>query len=186
MADGAVTRLALGLAMALLAADAAAGQSLGEIARREADRRRQVADGRQYTNDDLRPEPQPAPSTAVQAAAAESAAAAGDTKSEAAAATSTDAKALPPAREKRPEPYWRERAQQLRAMVQKAREEVTALEARSSGLDAAGASRAAAREGDVTREALGKARQNLRFFTEELQQFEQRARRANVPPEWTQ
>jgi hypothetical protein len=164
----------------------AAAQSLGEIAKREADRRKQTAAGRLYTNSDVRPEAKPSVvQTPVAVAASLTAAAPEPAQPEdkgSAAAAGTTADAAPVrAKEHRDETYWRTRARELRGHIQRLRDDVTAIETRQLEL---GEQPDAAPEYEVATDALTKLRRNLDSFTGELARFEERARAANVPAEW--
>lgn len=194
--------LVTALLIGAFALEGIAAQSLGDIARQEAERRKQATSGKQYTNDNLHPEPQPsssgvptpAPSTASTAsvnAATTQPAPASDSKS-AAPQNAADASknAAPPAqrgREKRDETYWRARAGELRGRVQQVRQQIEAIQARVEELDTqlqAGAAPAVGREREVAATTLGRLQRNLQSFIEEVQRFEQRAQLEKVPAEW--
>jgi hypothetical protein len=159
-------------------------QSLGELARREEERRRQTTPGKQYTNADL-PDTASATAPAVtQPDPGPAAAAAADPSPAKAADADADA---PPARgrEKRDETYWRTRARELRGHVQRTQTEIGSLEARLTELETqAATSPDALRERDVTAAHLRKLRQNLQSFGKEVERFEQRAHTDRVPADW--
>lgn len=166
--------------------EAVAAQSLGEIAKREADRRKHSASGKLYTNSDVRPEPRPAVvetavtiPDSVAASAPEPAKQPEKSSSSASAAPAETAPVM--AKEHRDETYWRTRAGQLRAHIQRLRDDIAAVETRQLELEE---EPDAAPEYDVASGALTKLRRNLDAFTGELARFEERARAAKVPAEW--
>ena len=182
-------------------------QSLGEVAVQEAQRRKRVTPGKHYTNDDLRPDSLPGAFVSEQRTESEvPTAEATLVEAEVAPAdvlpdpdsdlpdgwsppspVALGEAGVPRGREKRDETYWRTQARQLRGRVGRIGENISALEGRLADLDAellAGASPAVRRERDVTARSLESLRQDLRFVTEELERFEQRARSSNVPPAW--
>lgn len=176
------------LVIGAFALEGMSAQSLGDVARKEQERRKQTPPGKQYTNDNLRSEPKPSAPDAVRpiaGAPAKAADAAKPTPVEAPSASSSAAEnaSAPLVREKRDETHWRTRARELRGRVQQTRDEIASVEVRLADLDAqSGAS--VARERDVTAGALSKLRQNLQFFLAEVDRFEQRARSEKVPADW--
>lgn len=181
------------LAVAAGSLDGLAAQSLDDIARREAERRKQTTPGKQYTNADLRADPQPAPSqtqappSVAPASSSEAATSSPPAAAAGSPAPAAEATAVAAGREKRDEGYWRTRARELRDRVQQLRDQIEALDARVAELDAqrqAGAAPSVGREHDVAAATLGRLRRNLQSFSEEIQRFEERARLQNVPAEW--
>ncbi len=161
-------------------------QSLGELAHREEERRRQTTPGKQYTNADLPRTENATPAPVMQPDPGPAAAAAASADPSPAKAPGADAD-VPPARgrEKRDETYWRARARELRGHVQRTQTEIRSLEARLTELDTqAATSPDALRERDVTATHVRKLRQNLQSFAQEEERFEQRARADRVPADW--
>lgn len=159
-------------------------QSLGDLARKEEERRRQTTPGKQYTNADL-PDTESATAAPVIQPGPGPADAASVDPPPVKAADAADA--VPPARgrEKRDETYWRARARELRGHVQRTQTEIGSLEARLTELETqAATSPSALRERDVTATHLRKLRQNLQSFGQEVERFEQRARADRVPADW--
>jgi hypothetical protein len=166
-----------------LALESTSAQSLGELARREEERRRQITPGKQYTNADL-PQTQSATAPAVTQPDSGPAAPAIDPQP-AKAADAHEETAPARGREKRDETYWRARARELGGHVQRTQTEIGSLEARLAELETqAATSPDARRERDVTAAQLRKLRQNLLSFTKEVERFEQRARADRVPADW--
>lgn len=166
----------------------AAGQSLADLARREAERRKQTVPGKVYTNADLRDAPSAPPAVPSAAPVPRAAAGAEAARPEGQVAL-PDESVAPRGREKRDETYWRTRARDLRAKVEAARQQLEALEERATDLDTQiqeSPAPSAIRERDVTASAVARMRQNLQFTTGELQRFEQKAAAEKVLPEWIQ
>ena len=163
----------------------AAAQSLGELGRREDARRKQAGRGKVLTDADLPDQPKPAPSTPAPAPAKPSAASPGSPSGGASPRPASDAKPNESAAVKNPrdETYWREGARAIDTRLQRLRTDIAAIEGRLVQLESAAGSKP---ESDVTRAALAKLRQELQFFIDERQRFEQKAQISNVPPEWLQ
>ena len=185
------TQLVLVAGIAWLTAGPSA-QGLGEVARKEAARRQQVAAGKKYTNEDL-----PAADTATASAAVpvapaappETAPGAGQKadKAPAEGAAGTGEPAITPPREKRDEKYWRDRSAVLRVTLNEGQEKVKALQQRLAQLDDAlkrGAGSSHTQEREVTQQALTEAQENHAHIKAEWTRMEDRAKAANVPAEW--
>src|SRR5688572_4520576 len=90
----------------LAAAGAASAQTLGDVARREEERRKAVSSGKVYTNDNLKPDPGSRQSAPAQPAAAVTQPAAAPSQS----GVQGDAKEPAPEQDpKRDEKAWRDR-----------------------------------------------------------------------------
>jgi len=186
------TQLALMAGIAWLTAGPSA-QGLGEVARKEAARRQQVAAGKKYTNEDL-----PAPDTSAVTAAVPAASAQpsetapgpgekADKAVPAEGAAGTGEPAITPPREKRDEKYWRDRSAVLRVKLNEGQENVKALQQRLAQLDDAlkrGAGSSHTQEREVTQQALTGAQENHAHMKAEWARMEDRAKAANVPAEW--
>jgi hypothetical protein len=172
----------------LLVAQAAAGQSLAEVARREAERRKTVAKASKiYTNDDLRPSGQqtrPAQPASPDAATAPPAAAKPSVEQD----TSPPASADEPAKD---EAYWRKRITDARASLERTVLLIAALDSRVNALT----SDWSARDDPAQRALLSqdrlKAVAELERTKKEreaqekaIKDIEEEARQAGVPPGW--
>jgi hypothetical protein len=186
------TQLALVAGIAWLTAGPSA-QGLGEVARKEAARRQQVAAGKKYTNEDLPASDTATASAAVPVAPAappETAPGAGekaDKPAPAEGAAGTGEPAITPPREKRDEKYWRDRSAVLRVKLNEGQEKVKALQQRLAQLDDAlkrGAGSSHTQEREVTQQALTEAQENHAHIKAEWTRMEDRAKGANVPAEW--
>ena len=169
----------------------APAQSLGDVARREAERRTQVTAGRVYTNADLAPVDASAPSPApvpVEAATGSGAAAP--------ATPAPGDEAEPPnnggiepvivkAREKRDERYWRALSGDVRGRVAKATADVAAQQARIAEIDAGPQTPTTVREREIISATVTHLQRDARFLSEELTRLLTRAQIAKVPEEWT-
>jgi len=174
-------------------------QGLGEVARREGERRQQTSGGKKYTNEDLRAMPggaapvAAAPSIAAPAATGSSPAAApGDAVEGAGPATPADA--AKPARtdvktaeQKRGEEYWRGKAGTIRTELEKSTAKVDGLKTRLQSLEeqlSRGAGTSHVQEREVTLKALEKAQYNAKSMREEWDRLEGRAQAERVPADW--
>ena len=181
------TQLALVAAIVWLTAGPSA-QGLGDIARQEAARRQQVNAGKKYTNDDLRADVASVPLQPVAPVATAVPTDTAEKKPAAAEATpGTGEAAIAPAKEKRDEKYWRDRSGALRVKLSESREKVKAIQQRLMQLEEAlakGAGSSHTQERAVTLTALTEAQTDERYMKEEWARMEDRARAANIPPEW--
>jgi hypothetical protein len=189
VAVGAVKRASI-VAVALIAAvcsDHIAAQSLGELGRREDARRKQAGRGKVLTDADLPSQPKPASAVPIPATAPPKPAAvpAGTPAGSASGQPTTEAKPpeLVDVKDPRDETYWRAGARDLNQRMQRIRTDIAVVEQRLAQLEGGSG---AAREYDVTKDALAKLRQDLQFFSDERQRFEQKAQLSKVPLEWLQ
>jgi hypothetical protein len=175
----------------LLAQQGAKSQSLGEVARKEAERRGVTAtQGKVYSNDSLKPDPtapRPAPATGLPA---DVAAAAPDAETKAAGSEAADgpvttADGAQPAaaptgavRSERGEAYWRGRAQEVRSKMNLQSAEVLALRQRLTALPPDSSEYA------VTQGAIKAAVHDLEAINNEWKRLEDLARSKNVPDAW--
>ncbi len=168
-------------------------QSLGAIAQREAERRKQTPQGKRYTNEELRPEPAATTSEAARGADASAPQAADGPKPS--ADSSASPSSTPPASAAAPEPpkpalseaEWRAQARERRARIQRFRSDLAALEGRLAGLEArADVSAEARSEQQALVGPMASLRSELAKWVAELGRFEERARAAKIPAEWIQ
>jgi hypothetical protein len=164
-------------------ARSASPQSLGDLARRDEERRKQAATSdRVYTNDSL--EAAGAPPAPVTPAATPAAAAPGAQVEKDSTTGQTSVKPPTQAREKRDEQYWRKLFMDLRANVARANAD---LDAERTRLDAVRGdeSPAGVRQREVLAASIARLENAVRIQSEELQRYLTRATRAKVPEEWT-
>jgi hypothetical protein len=185
---------AVGFALVCVDVTAAAAQSLGDVARREQERRRQTPLARVYTNADLLPvDPAATPIPAVPPPAGSDAGAASPAPDSAAGPDPAPLDSAQPAtepavkpREHRDERYWRTRAQDLRARLAKATAEVERAEAALEALEAGTSSPATSRERQVVGAAVARLRADAQARLDDVRRLEARAQVEQVPAEWTQ
>lgn len=192
-------RAILGGALVWVVAGAAvtSAQTLGDLARKEQERRKTVkATGKVYTNDSLRREPAPAvPATAPQPAAATPP---GQPSPGAAApaAAGTPPAGTPPAQAAPPEPprdqaYWQKRIADARAALSRAQIFAEALQSRINALSTDFVNRDDPAQRDVIGADRQKSLAELDRVKQEIQQhqkaitgIQEEARRAGVPAGW--
>jgi hypothetical protein len=174
-------------------------QSLGDVARREAERRKDAgkAPGRTYTNGDLTAversaapvqpaQPDPAP-PALEPADAPAAANSGPTVMEEDPVTHTvNIRTTAPAREKRDEPYWRARAKDVRERLAKASADLDAAQSSLSALDSGPKTPATARERAIVAAAVQRLQSDVRYRQLDVTKMQMHAEMKKVPADWIQ
>ena len=173
----------------LVAATAAPAQSLGDVAKREAERRKVVpSPGKVYTGDTLRPDPLSRPAAPSQPEAAGPAAAAPSQSGVEAEA------AQPPSDEPDPkgdEKTWRGRIQAERDALQRAEMFAEALQSRINALsadftardDPAQRSQIASDRQKALAE-IDRVKQEIQQHTTNIATIQEEARKAGVPAGW--
>jgi hypothetical protein len=181
----------LAIAVGLLPGPASAGQtpSLGEVAKKEAERRKTLPPaGKTYTNKDLPPSAQKpatgATPSADTAAPADPVAAATEQKPE-------DAKAQPQGDQK-DETYWKGRMTAAREELRRAEMFAEALQSRTNALnrDYTGGAGNSAQRSQVIAERtealneLNRVKEDIGRARKKVDDIEEEARKAGVPPGW--
>jgi len=192
------------VALAATLTSGAPAQTLGDVARKEEARRKATANGKVYTNDDLRGAPAPAASPAQPAAPTQGAgatpadaakpeaksddkpAAGGDAK----AGASSDPKAGTPDG-KSGEAAWRERQKSIQDALARAESFAGALQSQINGLttefaardDPAQRSKVAGERQKALTE-LDRVKKEIQQHTKALADLQDEARKAGVPPGW--
>ncbi len=167
----------------------ASAQSLGDVARREAERRQQVTSGKVYTNGDLAPV-DPASTPPPQAPVEPSAPSGGESAAPSSAPTPAPGNnpdkesTVVNGREQRDEHYWRTLIRGLRGRVDRANVEVAAQEARLMEIDGGPQTPATQRDREIVAATLSRAQRDARSLNEELKRTLTRAQNAKVPDEW--
>jgi hypothetical protein len=169
----------------------ASAQSLGDVARREEERRKQTAaPGRVYTNDTLEGVDAVATEPAAQGGAtapsepAPKAEVPGYVFHEYLGAGVASIKSTTPPREKRNEQYWRKLFVDVRARVAKANAALAAQEARLAAIQT-DQTPTAVREREVIAEEIVRLQKGARLQADDLTRWLARARDDKVPEEWT-
>jgi hypothetical protein len=164
----------------------ASAQSLGDVARQEAERRKIVKTGKVYTNDNVQPDPTsaaPAPTTPAT-----------DGSTPAAAATpapTTEPAAPAKPEEAKTEAYWKKRMTAARDSLARSQTFAEALQTRVNALTNDFASRDDPAQRQVVAANRQKAIDELARVKSEITQYQKaitdiqdEARRANVPAGW--
>lgn len=169
----------------LLVATAVSAQSLGDLAKQEAERRKNVkTSGKTYTNESVRSEPTSAAPAAAPAARPE-------TPEPASAPDLAQAGAAPKTDDPKAEPYWKKRIAAARDSLTRAQTFADALQSRINVLsadfvnrdDPAQRSTIAADRQKATDE-LARVKGEIAQFQKAIADIQDQARRANVPPGW--
>ena len=176
-------------------------QSLGDVARREAERRKDASrtPGRVYTNENLGPV-EPTASTPLQLAPTDSAGPAEEPKEVTAEPASTgptvmeedpdthkvNIRTTAPRREKRDEPYWRGRAKDVRDRLAKATADLTAAQSSLAALDSGPKTPATARERSVVSAAVERLQSEVRYRQQDVTKMQMHAEMNKVPSAWIQ
>ena len=191
-------RTAILFSLGLLASAATVySQSLADVARQEAERRKSVSSqARVYTNEDLgAPAPAPAgtptaPSAGATPAKQASAESGSGAKTEAGAKGVENESPVEKAKSEpnkfRDEKQWRERAQQYRTRLEKLRSDVASIQSRVEGLRSANQTPAIASDLKLAEQDLVKYKNQLGYIEKEWAGIEQKAREDNVPATWLQ
>jgi hypothetical protein len=166
------------LLMMVCVTTSASAQGLGEVAKKEAERRQHASAGKRYSIADL-----PIDTGSGTPVAPEAAPSVPEP-----AKVSIQEAAAPPPKERRDESYWRERATEIRSKREQLHGLVKVLQTRVESLEAdlkKGAGSSAISERDVSLRALAGAQQDAQSMLGEWDRFGARARAMNVPPAWT-
>jgi hypothetical protein len=186
----------LGLALAAwLGAHVAVGQSLGEVARREAERRKAVAGSvKVYTNDNVRPAPAPAPEStpAPSTPAPEAAPGQPARPGGAQAAAEPAGEGTRAAKDPKDDPeYWRKRMTDLRSqrdrnafMMEAVQSRINALWADFTARDDPAQRAVIASDRQRALAELERMKKDQESFDKQITDLEEEARRANIPPGW--
>ena len=175
----------------------AQAQSLADVARREAERRKAIKSEstRVFTNEDLRPVPgstSVTPKGAPPPATATDALGPGDVGVADELDSTRDEQQVPvKAREKRDEQYWRGRTADYDQRLSRMRDDIAAMQGRLSTINA----KLDAARGDTARRVLQRERaevtsvlsgfqQNLGFLHSEYNHHKERAASKDIEPDW--
>ena len=172
----------------LLTATVASAQ-LGDVAKKEAERRKTVkSSGKTYTNDTLKSEPQPssAPASSGSQAPADASAAPPPSSAAPTPRVSND-----PAERKKEEASWRERVKSERDGLERAKTFADALQSRINALNTDFVNRDDPAQRNVIAQERSKALAEMDRLKKEIEQhtkaiagIQEEARRAGVPAGW--
>jgi flagellar biosynthesis GTPase FlhF len=184
------------LVLSVLAVSPAWAQSLGDVARKEEERRKAMKTaGKVYTNDTLRKEPEAAPPSTPAAPSSRATAAAAPAPSssqpQAQSKTGEPAATPQPDQKKKDETFWRGRITEARQNLARAQVFQDALQSRINALTTDFVNRDDPAQRRVIEADRLKALAELDRVKKEIAQFkkaiadiEEEARRAAVPPGW--
>lgn len=187
-----------GCAVLLMSAAPAHSQSLGELARREAERRKESrASQRVYTNEDLSagdapavsapiPVEPPPPISGTNEAAAESTSNGPTVMEEDPVTHTMNVRTIAPAREKRSEAYWRVRAREVRGLLAKATADLQSAEAGLEAVAQGPQTPAAARERAIVAATVERLQSEVRYRQQDVTKLQMQAEFNKIPPEWIQ
>ncbi len=176
-------RVLFGAALAAALAATASAQSLGEMAKKEAERRKAIkSPGKVLTGDSIRSVPAPSPATVASPAPAAGAAATGSAAAE---------KPKPEVDRKAQELAWRQRIQAARDSLQRSQTFAEALQSRINGLTADFTARddpaqraVVANDRQKALAELDRVKNDIVQQTKAIADIQEEARRAGVPPGW--
>jgi hypothetical protein len=180
--------LVVALATLLCGAFGASAQSLGDVAKKEQQRRKTTKTaGKVYTNKDLGPEgTAPAPAAVPPAAPASQTAGPGGAEPTAAPAATTDEQDP-----RKTEEYWRKRIATARAEISRNELFLQALQSRVNGLSTDFVNRddpaQRAAIADDRQKALAemeRVKESIAQLKQQVATIEEEARQAGVPPGW--
>jgi hypothetical protein len=169
-------------ALVLISVAHASAQSLGDVARKEEERRKGVkSTGKVYTNDQLKSEPLPAVTPATTPAAS----------APSAPATSPDPAPADPVPDKGDEKAWRKRITDAREALERSKTFADALQSQLNALatdfvnrdDPVQRNAVAANRDKVTAE-LDRVKKEIATQTKAISNIQEEARRAGVPAGW--
>ena len=175
-------RVLFGVALAAALAATASAQSLGELAKKEAERRKAIkSSGKVLTGDSVRSVPAPSPASVPSPAPAAAGAAPG----------SAAEKPKPEADRKAQELAWRQRIQGARDSLQRSQMFAEALQSRINGLTADFTARddpaqraVVANDRQKALAELDRVKNDIVQQTKAIADIQEEARRAGVPPGW--
>jgi hypothetical protein len=189
--------IAAGVLSCLLAGSTALSAQLGDVARKEAERRKTVkSSGKTYTNDTLRPAPPPSSSAPASSDAAaptspSTPAASAPSSSTPASGPATPRVSTDPAERKKEEAQWRERMKGEREALERARTFADALQSKINALNTDFVNRddpvqraGIAAERDKSLAEMERLKKEIADHIKAITGIQDEARRAGVPAAW--
>jgi hypothetical protein len=182
---------AVGILSCVLAGTAVLSAQLGDVARKEAERRKTVkSSGKTYTNDTLRPAPPPSSAPASSGDQSSTQAAAPPSSPPSAQGPSQSVSS-DPAERKRQEAQWRERIKTSRDALERAKTFADALQSKINALntdfvnrdDPAQRSVIAANR-DKSLAEMARLQKEIEQHTKAIASIQDEARRAGIPAGW--
>lgn len=201
--------VAAGILSCVVTGSTVLSAQLGDVARKEAERRKTVqSSGKTYTNDNIKPDPSPSVAPASDAPAASSSSSSATDKSAGKSADkpgdkSADGKSTAdktdkpapvsadPAERKKDEAQWRERIQNERDQLDRAKSFAEALQSRINALNTDFVNRddpqqraKIAADRDKALSDLDRTKKEIDEHTKNITKIQDDARRAGAPPGW--
>ena len=197
--------VAAGILSCVVTGSSVLSAQLGDVARKEAERRKTVqSSGKTYTNDNIKPDPSPSVAPSSDAPAASSSSSSATDKSDKSAADkSADGKAAAdktdkptqvsadPAERKKAEAQWRERIQNERDLLDRSKSFAEALQSRINALNTDFVNRddpqqraKIAADRDKALSDLDRTKKEIEEHTKNISKIQDDARRAGAPAGW--
>lgn len=181
--------VAVGILSCMLGTAAVSSAQLGDVAKKEAERRKTAKSGKTYTNDTLRPAPEPsssAPAPSGSQAPADASSAPPPSSTPAPPRVSSD-----PAERKKEEAQWRERIRGERDALERAKTFADALQSRINALNTDFVNRddpaqrnVIAADRDKAVAEMARLKKEIEQHTKAIAGIQDEARRAGVPAGW--
>jgi hypothetical protein len=177
----------VGIVSCVLLTAAAPSAQLGDVARKEAERRKTIkSSGKTYTNETLGSDPQPSSAPASSGTQAPA-----DTPAAASAAPPPPRVSADPAERKKEEASWRERVKGERDALERAKTFAEALQSRLNALNTDFVNRddpaqrnVVAAERDKALAEMNRLKKEIELHTKAIAGIQDEARRAGVPAGW--
>jgi hypothetical protein len=193
--------VAAGILSCVLASTAVLSAQLGEVARKEAERRKTAATGKTYTNDTLKPAPEPSAAPVSSGAQANGAAPSdGAAPAPASPPASSSPSATPapppsvsadPAQRKKDEAAWHDRVKAERDGLERAKTLADAMQSRINALNTDFVNRddpaqrqVIAADRDKAVAELDRLKKEIAEHTKAIAGIQEEARKAGVPAGW--
>jgi hypothetical protein len=174
----------------VLAGTTVLSAQLGEVARKETERRKTAKTGKTYTNDNLQPAPQPSSSSGGTVSPDGAAAPPAPAPSPSAAAPPPSVSS-DPAERKKEEAQWRERMKGAKDALERAKTFADALQTKLNALNADFVNRddpaqraTIAADRDKANAQMAQLKKEIADHTKAIANIQEEARRAGVPAGW--
>jgi hypothetical protein len=185
--------LAAGVLTCLLAGTTVLSAQLGDVARKETERRKTAKTGKTYTNDNLPPAPQPSSPSAGTVSSEGTVASPAPAPAPAAtgAATPPPGVSSDPVQRKKDEAQWRERMKGAKDALERAKTFADALQTKINALNADFVNRddpaqraAIAADRDKSLAQMEQLKKEIADHTKAIAGIQEEARKAGVPAGW--
>ena len=181
----------VGIVSCVLWTAAVPSAQLGDVAKKEAERRKVVKSGKTYTNDTLKSEPQPSSAPASSGSQAPADASAGPPPPSSSSTPPPPRVSADPAERKKEEAQWRERIRGEKDALERAKTFADALQSRINALNTDFVNRddpaqrnVVAADRDKALAEMGRLKKEIEQHTKAIAGIQDEARRAGVPAGW--